>query len=247
MAHVVSLGDRLTFSVHFVDKFNLLRGLDILGQGKLRDGAVVLGLNVEQLRGVAAALGERRVLQVHVSRQEELVAGEAPHVEVIDGSDSRKGKNITANDISSHFFGRALHEIVYALHEGGDGREHDEDREKECAERINNLPVGLVHDDNGGNDDTDRLQKITNEMRDGSLNVDVLGLVVMMMVIVIMVVVMVMSMLVAMAAVTVIMMMMMAVIVSMFMLVVVSLAEALEELVSRFHLVLCLDVTGTSL
>lgn len=195
---------------------------------------------------MARALSECRVLQVDVRGQEEFVTGKAPDVEVIDGSDSRKGKNVSTDDVGSHLLRSALHEVVHALHEGGDGRKHDEDREKECAERINNLPVGLVHDDNGGNDDTDRLQKITNEMRDGSLNVDVLGLVVMMMVIVIMVVVMVMSMLVAMA-VTVIMMMMMAVIVSMFMLVVVSLAEALEELVSRFHLVLCLDVTGTSL
>lgn len=153
MANVVSLGDRLTLSVNLVDELNLLGRLDD-SVGKVRNRAVVLGFDVEKLRSLAGALCEGRVLQVNVSGKEVLVTSEAPHVEVINGSDSRQGENITADHVSPDLLGSALHEHVDALHESRDGGEHDENGEEEGAERVDNLPVGLVYDDNSSDDDT---------------------------------------------------------------------------------------------
>lgn len=85
-------------------------------------------------------------------------------------------------------------------------------------------------------------------MGDGSLHVDVLGLVLMMIVIMVMIV-MIMYVLVAMV-VTVIMMLMAVMIVSMRVAVIVlvlSLGESLEELVSRLHFIVDFDVTVANL
>lgn len=243
MADVVSLGNSLALGVHLVDQVDLLAWLDDSVR-QVRNRAVVLRLDVEQLRGgLARAFSESRVLEVNVSGQEELVTSKAPHMEVIDSSDGGQSENVAADHVSPDLFGRALHEVVDALHEGRNGSEHDKNGEEEGAERVDNLPVGLIHNDNGRNDDADRLEQVTDEMRDSSLHVNVLRLVVVVMMIMVMMVV-IMSVLVAMV-VTVIMMLMVVMVMRMRVAVVVVLlllTETLEKLVSRLNFVLDLNI-----
>ena len=207
-----------------------------------RHGTVGNRLHIEKLAGTASTLVESRVLQVDVSREEELVAGEAPHVEVIDGSNSGQSKDVSTDDVSPDLIGGALHEIVNALREGRHSREHDKDREEEGAEGIDNQPLGLEHDNDGSDDDADGLEQVTDQVSNGSLHVNVLSVVIVMVVVMIM---MMMRVSVIMAMVVVVMVTgAAAVLVVMSMIVLVLLVsmlfllgEALEELVRRVNFV----------
>lgn len=132
-----------------------------------------------------------------VSRKDIFVASQTPDMEVADLGDLRQRQNVTADEVGAHLVRRALHEVVGALDKGRDGCEHDEHREEESANGINDDPVRLEHDDDGSDDDADGLQQITNQVHNGRLDVDVCGvavIVVMMMMIVMMMVVVIMVM-----------------------------------------------------
>ena len=99
-------------------------------------------------------------------------------MEVVDTVDLWNGKNVASNMVCSDISGCTLHEDVEALHESGDRRDHHQDREEEGAKRVDDQPVRLEHNDKCGDDDTDRLQQVANQVNDGCLHVDVDRLVV---------------------------------------------------------------------
>ena len=146
-----------------------------------------------------------------MSRQEELVAGQTPHMEVVNAVNLWHGEDVATNMVRPHLGGRALHEDVKTLHESGNRGEHHQDRKEEGAERVNDQPVWLEHDDECGDDDANRLEQVANQVDNGRLNVDVHRLVVMVVVVtmsvvlVCRVVMLVIMMIVAVAALVVVM------------------------------------------
>jgi len=104
-----------------------------------------------------------------------LASSQLPDVKVVDILSTFGGLKISQEIVEVDVIWHSLHNDVHALLDNrGCGEEHD-NREHEGADWIDDLPLWLPENDTSSDDDSNGLDKITNDMDLSSPLVEIFG------------------------------------------------------------------------
>lgn len=83
-----------------------------------------------------------------------LSTGESPDMKITDGVNTLNFHDVFLDLVTVDTLWLLLHKDVHAIFKNWDGRVHDKDREKICADWICNLSLREIEDDDGSYNDT---------------------------------------------------------------------------------------------
>jgi hypothetical protein len=106
-------------------------------------------------------------------------------MEIFNFVNVRDLQKVSLEIVSLYLLWGLFHQNTYTLDEGGDSREHHQNRKYKGTNWINDKVIRLVHNNNSGDDHTNGLEQITDKVNNCSLDVNVDRLFVMVLVIVI--------------------------------------------------------------